>query len=143
MSMSAPVLQRTLLDAGGVVALALAAAGFWLLRNFDPNTAINPFPPCMFKTLTGFYCIGCGATRAMHALVHGDLASAMAMNPLLVLVIPVVPVQIAWSLGWRPDRLRPLMQRLLLAPKFWLVLLLGYWVLRNLPWWPFSWLAPG
>jgi hypothetical protein len=31
----------------------------------------------------------------------------------------------------------------LLAPKFWLVLLPAYWVARNLPWPPFSWLAPG
>jgi hypothetical protein len=31
----------------------------------------------------------------------------------------------------------------LLSAKFWLSLILGYWVARNLPWPPFDWLAPG
>jgi len=32
---------------------------------------------------------------------------------------------------------------LLTNPKLWLIVIPSYWVLRNLPWWPFSWLAPG
>ena len=32
--------------------------------------------------------------------------------------------------------------RVLLAPTFWLVLLPAYWIARNLPWFPFTLLAP-
>jgi hypothetical protein len=123
-------------------ATMVASVGVWLLWNFDPNAADSRFPACMFRALTGFHCVGCGLTRALHALVHGDVMRAFSMNPLAVLLLPVMPMMVAHSQGWRPCSLEPLM-RVLLAPKFWLVLLPAYWVARNLPWPPFSWLAPG
>jgi hypothetical protein len=43
--------------------------------------------------------------------------------------------------GVRMRALDPLM-RVLANPTFWLVLLVGYAVLRNLPWMPFALLAP-
>lgn len=129
-----------------IAALAGAAiavpAGIWLLRTYDPNAAGNPFPPCMFRAFTGCYCIGCGLTRALHALVHGDLARAFSMNPLAMLLLPLVPLMVAWSGGWQPRVLAPLM-RWVLEPKLWLVLLPTYWIARNLPWYPFTLLAPG
>src|SRR5690606_7136747 len=75
-------LSRPLRIAMLASAALAAGAGFWLLRTYDPNVAGNPFPPCMFRAFTGWFCIGCGLTRAMHALVHGDLPRAFAMNPL-------------------------------------------------------------
>jgi len=119
-----------------------AGAGVWLLRTFDPNAAGSPFPPCMFHELTGFYCIGCGLTRALHALVHGDLRGALAMNPLGVLMLPLMALMVAWAKGWQPRVLRPLMD-VVMEPKLWLWLLPGYWIARNLPWFPFTLLAPG
>ena len=74
-----------------LTAAALAAAvGVWLLREFDPNAAHSPFPGCMFRALTGYFCVGCGLTRALHALVHGDLARAFSMNPLAMLLLPPI-----------------------------------------------------
>ncbi|TXH64813.1 MAG: DUF2752 domain-containing protein [Lysobacteraceae bacterium] len=123
-------------------AMLAAATGAWLLWNFDPNAPDNPFPRCSFRALTGYYCIGCGMTRAMHALIHGDLATAIAMNPLVVLSMPLIPMVVAHSYGWKPRALLPML-RLTSRPAFWLILLPAYWVARNLPWWPFTWLAPG
>ena len=54
----------------------------------------------------------------------------------------MIALLLAWSGGWQPRGLQPLM-RVLGEPKFWLVLLPGYWIARNLPWFPFTWLAPG
>lgn len=120
----------------------LIPAGVWLLLHFDPNVEGNPFLPCIFRELTGFYCIGCGLTRALHALVHGDIVRAFGMNPLAMLVLPMVPLLVAHSQGWRPRALEPLM-RVIMEPKLWLVVLPVYWVARNLPWYPFTLLAPG
>ena len=126
-----------------LTAAALAAAvGVWLLREFDPNAAHSPFPGCMFRALTGYFCVGCGLTRALHALVHGDVAGALAMNPLGVLMLPLMALMVAWSQGWQPRVLRPLMD-VAMEPKLWLWVLPGYWVARNLPWLPFTLLAPG
>ena len=127
----------------GLATAALAAvAGFWLLRTFDPNAAGNPFPECMFRAFTGWYCIGCGMTRALHALAHGDVLRAFSMNPLAVSLLAISPLLGAWKLGWQPRWMRPLIATVS-EPKFWLVLLPVYWIARNLPWFPFTLLAPG
>lgn len=126
-----------------LTAAAIAAvAGFWLLRNFDPNAANSPFPECMFHALTGWYCVGCGMTRALHALAHGDVLRAFSMNPLAMTMLAISPLLLGWKLGWQPAWLRPLVA-VVAEPKFWLVLLPLYWIARNLPWFPFTLLAPG
>ena len=131
------------LHIAGLTAAAIAAVvGFWLLRNFDPNAAGSPFPECMFHALTGWYCIGCGMTRALHALAHGDVLRAFSMNPLAVSLLAISPLLGAWKLGWQPRWMRPLIATVS-EPKFWLVLLPVYWIARNLPWFPFTLLAPG
>jgi hypothetical protein len=123
-----------------LVAAAAAAAG--LLWIVDPHQAGNPLPPCPSRWLTGLFCPGCGSTRALHALLHGDLPGALAMNPLLVLSLPAVAVLALDWLRMLPANLAAVATRLGNA-RAWAVLLIGYGVLRNLPWPPFSWLAPG
>ena len=60
-----------------------------MLSRFPPET--NTFyPRCPFYALTGLLCPGCGATRALAALVHGHLAEAMHWNGLIVLLLPVL-----------------------------------------------------
>lgn len=122
----------------GLGAVAVAV----VLARLDPNAADSVLPPCPFLALTGWFCPGCGSTRALHALLHGDLVQALAMNPLLVIAMPL--------LGWmalNASGVNMPGRRLLLPwaanPKLWLVVLLGHAVLRNLPWIPFAWLAPG
>lgn len=125
--------------------LGTAAMGVaLLLARIDPNAAGNPLPPCPLRALTGVYCPGCGSARCLHALLRGDLALALAMNPLLVITAPLL-VLMALRAGnllptWAPwERVLAVARR----PRMWLWVLLGYTVLRNLPWPPFAWLAPG
>jgi len=122
-------------------AALVAGGGVWLLRTFNPNAADSPFPGCAFHALTGYYCAGCGMTRCLHALVHGDVPTALAMNPLVVVLLALAPLVAGWALGWRPRRLAPLMA-LLQRPWLWLTVLPAFWVARNLPWPPFTALAP-
>lgn len=122
--------------------VAGAGATALLLSRLNPYAADSVLPPCSFHALTGLYCPGCGSTRALHALLHGDVTQAMAMNPLLVIALPLLALMACNAAGWLPqgsERFR----RSIGNPKLWLAVLLGYWILRNLPWWPFAWLAPG
>ncbi len=125
--------------AGG---MALAATAIVMLRLHDPNAADSPFAPCIFHTLSGFWCAGCGITRALHALVHGDVMRAFSMNPLVVLLLPLGMLAFAWGGGIRPAWAAPIIQ-FLSRPLLWVALIPSYWIVRNLPWVPFSWLAPG
>jgi Protein of unknown function (DUF2752) len=118
----------------------LFALGVWALRTFDPNMAGSFFPPCLFHTLTGLYCPGCGLTRALHALVHFDLPRALAMNLLIVLSLPALGLMALHGLNG--GRLLPAaIARVLFNGGYWIAALLMFGVLRNLPW--FAWLAPG
>ena len=66
--------MKRLLVAGVVVGIA---GGVVLLYVAAP-TPDSYFPRCLFHMLTGLHCPGCGSTRCLHALVHGDLPQAVA-----------------------------------------------------------------
>ena len=44
------------------------------------------FPPdgCTLHNLTGYYCPGCGGTRAIHALLHGHIVRSFFYHPIVV-----------------------------------------------------------
>lgn len=122
--------------------VAALAAGVGLLLVFDPNAADSPLPQCLFRLLTGLYCPGCGMTRALHALLHADAATAWAMNPMIVLMLALLPAM-AWHQFGRQPALPAAFSRVLMNGKAWIALLVVFGVLRNLPWGPVAWMAPG
>ncbi|AXK72691.1 DUF2752 domain-containing protein [Lysobacter sp. TY2-98] len=128
-----------------VIAAALGAtavAGVALLYRFDPNSAASPLPGCIFHALTGLYCPGCGMTRMLHALVHGDIAGAASMNVLALLGLPVLAL-FAFEQFAQRRVLEGAVRRIAFDGRLWIIAALLFGVLRNLPWAPFSALAPG
>ncbi|MBR4820254.1 DUF2752 domain-containing protein [bacterium] len=89
---------------------------------FDPTT-FPFFPRCFFYALTGFECPGCGTSRALHSLAHGHLIEAFSYNPILFLAIPTVIILIFSKRARRSVAL----------PVIVLIVILLYWVIRNLP----------
>ncbi len=71
-----------------VPAALLLLAGGIVLFFFDPATT-GFYPPCLFKTIFGHACPGCGSLRAMHQLLHGNVAAAWALNPMVMIVGPL------------------------------------------------------
>lgn len=57
---------------------------------FDPYR--QDVPLCLWHALTGGYCPGCGMTRAVHALLAGDLPLALHNNAFVVVLVPAVVV---------------------------------------------------
>ncbi len=45
---------------------------------------------CVFKAITGHECYGCGITKAVMHLMHGDFLAAWHYNKLIVIVFPVL-----------------------------------------------------
>ena len=125
------------------IAFTAVAVAVVLLRVFDPATS-GIFPPCPVYYLTGWYCPGCGSLRAMHQLLHGHLWAAWAMNPLTVVLMPFLAYGLASHVLFEIRR-RGLPQPFLRAE--WVralcaaILLFG--IVRNLPFYPFTLLAPG
>ena len=124
-------MRATLWVLGGC-ALAAAAA---MLFAFDPSRSAF-FPPCPFHALTGLQCPGCGTLRALHALFHGHALEALDLNPLAMFFFAAgAVVVLARGLNFR-----------IAAPRNagWMVfgIVMIYWVARNVPAYPFTWLAP-
>jgi hypothetical protein len=72
-------------------------------------------------------------------LSHGDLKAALLLNPLTVLMLPVLA---GWCFTKRVRAVAGRRTPAILIPAFWIWTLLAvvllFWVLRNLPWYPFS-----
>jgi hypothetical protein len=75
----------------GGIALLMLGAG-WLLP------ILSFAPDCVFKGLTGLHCPTCGSTRSVVHLAHGDILSALVMNPLTTLCLVAAIVYFIASL---------------------------------------------
>jgi hypothetical protein len=122
-----------------VAATLLAALALLLLDPAEVGRSVD----CPFHWATGLYCPGCGSLRAMHAMLHGQIVPALHSNALAVIAVPAV-LLLAAPLPTRTGAGRSL-ERLVLSPvlsRTFLIAVLAFWVARNLPFWPLSWLAP-
>jgi len=59
----------------------IAGAAMLGIAAVRPLVPFEFVPPCPLKTVTGIPCPMCGMTRGVTALVHGDFARALLMNP--------------------------------------------------------------
>ncbi len=109
--------------------LAGLSALLIVLYLFDPSTEAF-FPPCPTNALTNLYCPGCGTLRALHALVHGNIAEAASQNILAVILLPLVPIMMLF----------PSIFRIPFISLFILLAFVLFTVLRNID--KFSFLAP-
>ena len=121
---------------------AMAAGGLSFVYLLDPETS-DLYPPCPFLALTGLYCPGCGTLRALHQLTRGHPVAALDLNPLMMLLLPFVAYFLA-SHAMLAVTGRPLRKFFVRPALIWALLgvVLVYWVLRNIPAYPFTLLAP-
>ena len=138
---------RQLLVRLALVALAAGGAvGGAVVLYAVPPTPDSYYPGCHFHRLTGLHCPGCGTTRGLSALLHGRLAQAVAYNPLMFLFLPAVGLSVArslWAWAWGREIGRRPPGRLTSRVTWALgVVLVVFWVVRNIPGYPFTLLAP-
>lgn len=124
------------------VAVAAIAAGSLVVAVVNPVSG-GFFPVCPLFQLTGLACPGCGLTRGFHAFFHGDLIGAIGFNallPLYVLFFGYLTLSLGLTairgVGLRWQFLKPWMVYGFLGVSF------TFAILRNLPFYPLSLLAP-
>lgn len=101
-----------------------------IVHLYDPNVG-GSYGLCPLRWTTGLLCPFCGATRAVHALTHGDLGVAWGLNPLIVAAIPTALGLWGYAL-WRAIQGQGT-DYLARASTFWIVVagLAVFAVLRN------------
>lgn len=110
----------------------LAAGAAYVVAE-DPSDG-GVFLPCPFRTLTGWWCPGCGLTRATHHLFRGDVVQALRFNLFVVIVLAAIAAGwLAWvaaaagrSTAWL--RRIPVWSQMLAG-----TVLVAFAVVRNLP----------
>ncbi len=83
-------------------------------------------------------------TRAAHATLHGRFAEAFRFNPVGMVLFPaaLLGIGLEW-IAWARGKSLP--ERFRIGGRWaWGIVgvLLVFWVLRNIPVWPFTLLAP-
>jgi hypothetical protein len=91
-------------------------------------------PSCPVAAFLHLDCPGCGTTRALTALAHGDIWSALDHNVLTVAALPVIVVAFVW---WIIPRWKPAWARRLAAstavPRAVLAAVVVFTIVRNVP----------
>lgn len=123
--------------------ILLMACGAFSLRERGPD-GLPWLPDCTFYRLTGLHCAGCGMTRAAHATLHGRIGEAFRFNPVGMVLLPLACFGVGLEiLGWVRGRPLPFRLNVGVAGAWAIVwIVVAFWILRNLPWWPFTLLAP-
>ena len=121
---------------------------FLFILAYVPPSGESFYPKCMSHTLTGLHCPGCGTTRALHALLNGQVRQALTYNLLIPVMVPLLAYHLFRGLfhslwGGTP---KPMSERWRKwsARGLWLLMILMviYGILRNIPSEPFNQLAP-
>jgi hypothetical protein len=122
----------------GLAAAFLLAAGTALLLLHFPPDQYRFYPRCPVYAYLHLQCPGCGATRALAALLHGRLAEAFHLNPLFVAgVLPAAALYAGVCLNHLARRAEFHWPRLPGPQRRWitagLALAVAFAILRNLP----------
>lgn len=122
-----------------LIILLIIAVLFYFLNPVEHQL----FPKCIFHSVSGYHCPGCGSQRAIHSLMHLNFAGVVGNNflflPAVALIIyhylhPVLNKLLSWKL--------PNVFYYKKTPWIIFAVVILFWILRNLPWYPFSVLAP-
>ncbi|MBN2636352.1 MAG: DUF2752 domain-containing protein [Prolixibacteraceae bacterium] len=133
-------MTNKIINCGLLIVIMGLAVLFFVL---DP-AKYSIFPRCTFNSLTGYYCPGCGSQRAIHSLLHFDIAGVVHYNflflPAIFLIIyhylrPVFNRIFDWKL--------PNIFYFKNTPWIILGVVVVFWISRNIPVFPFTELAPG
>lgn len=131
--------MKKYLNIGLLIILTGLAVLFFFL---NPSEQII-FPKCVFHSLTGYHCPGCGSQRAIHSLLHLDFAGVVGNNFLflpagLLIIFHYIRQPLHKLFKWNLPNI--LYKKY--TPIIILVVIILFWILRNLPFYPFSVLAP-
>lgn len=114
----------------------LMCAAIWV---GDPTTPNGPLPVCPTKALLGIDCPGCGCARMLYSLMHGDLLAAARFNALaLAALVLLVWAYLAWTYGRVTGRRIRSWQHHRWSAAVTLSLVVAWFVVRNIPFAPFS-----
>jgi len=123
-----------------MLGLFIGLAFFYFMVN---PSGVDYLPKCPLYTTTGIYCPGCGSQRATHDLLHLDFKGLVHHN--LLYLLALILLFYHGVILFANKFLNKNWQSILNHPKtpmLVLVIIILFWIFRNLPFAPFNSLAP-
>lgn len=108
----------------------------------NPNE-VTYLPECPLYFSTGIYCPGCGSQRATHQLLNFNIFGVLQQNVLYFISLFVLGYHLI--VKGINTYFKKYMYNYMYHPKTPLVILaiiVVFWILRNIPYYPFNLLAP-
>ncbi|MFD0762438.1 DUF2752 domain-containing protein [Lutibacter aestuarii] len=124
----------------GVLLLAIVLAFLYFFIN--PNE-VNFLPKCPLYATTGIYCPGCGSQRATHQLLNFNFLGVVQQNALYIIGLFIIGYHLIIS-GVNYFFKKKYYNYIYHSktPIVLLILIIIFWILRNIPYYPFNLLAP-
>lgn len=131
--------MKKIINFGLLIIFTVLAVLFFVL---NPNEH-EIFPRCVFHSVTGYYCPGCGSQRAIHSLLHLNFAGVVGNNFLFLPAVLLLIYHYSFSF-LNKKFLWKLPNIFYIKNTPWIILgvIILFWVLRNLSFYPFDILAP-
>lgn len=122
--------------------LILGIALLILYYTINPST-VNFLPKCPLYLTTGFYCPGCGSQRATHYLLNLNFIAVAKQNVLYILGLLFIAYHfliIAYNYIFKKNIYNYIYHPK--TPIIVLIIVVIFWIIRNIPMVPFQILAP-
>lgn len=106
-------------------------------------TEVDFLLKCPLYKTTGVYCPGCGSQRALHHLLHFNFLKAAHNN--IILIIGLIAIIYHYGIKLINYYFTKNIKSIFNTNKTLLIVLLLiilFWILRNVPYYPFTLLAP-
>ena len=128
-----------------ILAPIIIIIGYYAIYGQTANGDWNVNSPCNIKSLTGLECPGCGGQRSLHFLLHGHILTALRYNLFLVVSLPFLMIFYIRFVQVYILKKEKYLNSFIFKPAFGYALLIFvvlFFILRNLPFFPFNYLAP-
>ncbi len=123
--------------------LGLGIIAVFLYYFINPSE-VDYLPKCVLYSTTGIFCPGCGSQRATHYLLNFNILGILQQNIFYFIVLIILGYHLLIT------SLNLLLKKKIYnyvyhpkTPIIILIVLILFWILRNIPFYPFTLLAPG
>lgn len=126
-----------------VIIIPLIIIGFY--HTFYKIEDTNWINQCTIHRFTGLECPGCGGQRSLHLLLHGDIEQALHYNAFFVISLPFLAYFYIMAVRVYILKQKSCQKSFIFSSWFGFGLLtfvILFFILRNIPVWPFTYLAP-